>query len=195
MRDKSLETAVGEQIFKIIKGNPNFKLKHSYTNPNCKNIYVLRFDYCLFFNGSPILLIEVDEKSHFCFPNKNAKFFNTIDNQITQRIVNNEYIKWLFQVTYCLPILHVTEYDHCSSERKLLQYLNKNISIALQGLNLNIFERYYLFYNTFFKNFGAPRIRSKKNELSDSNVTSFISSYNDGVLNDWIEKTLWFSIK
>jgi hypothetical protein len=192
-----LETAVGKPLSEVA-GLFNMNVKAGYTNVNCKNVNVLQFDYALF--DSALLnytldyrnkvggLLEVDENHHFYLP-KSGKFSRTIDNLPTKIFKYNEFIKWKYQVIYCVPIIYVTEYLHCSSESDLKKYLFEKFSIIRYGMTLDLFYRYSLYNEHFFKYLGAERLTFEKSIVSKE-YRDFIIAYNNNELDSWINKYL-----
>ncbi|NNU84763.1 hypothetical protein ETC01_15900 [Geobacillus sp. NFOSA3] len=184
--NKRLEYIVGEILQEIVHPYGDVTIRACYTNQNCRNINVLQFDYAVLERSNPIALIEAEEKHHFAFPNERAKFHRTVDNRITRLIRINEYIKWKFQVKYCIPIIRVTE-AHCTQKEKLLQHLRNKLSIVFYAMRLNIFERYEIFYKEFFLDFGAERLYPHDNDIPEDFKT-FIEAYNNNALDKWLEK-------
>ena len=55
----------GENYVKTILESMNIEFQPQYTFDDCKNVYVLRFDFGIIYNGKLLGLIEYDGKQHF----------------------------------------------------------------------------------------------------------------------------------
>lgn len=192
MKKERLEKLVGDVLSNEIKKLPNFSIVRSYSNEKCKNTNLLRFDYGIFYKRNPILLVEVDEGHHFSYPTNRVGISRSVDNQITQVVKVNELIKWEFQLRSLLPILHITQHDHCNSEVDLQHFFLGKLYIAFFGRNLNPKMKYTLFYKEFFQFFGANRI-CLCNEKDQEKYRSFVYHYNKGTLNIWIKKNIFIN--
>lgn len=91
----------GESYVKSILEDMNVEFKPQYKFDDCKNIYVLRFDFGILYNNKLLGLIEYDGKQHF----EPIEYFGGEDGFIeTQRRdkIKNEYCK-----IYNIPLLRL----------------------------------------------------------------------------------------
>ena len=91
----------GESYVKSILEDMNAEFKPQYTFDDCKNIYVLRFDFGILYNNKLLGLIEYDGKQHF----EPIEYFGGEDGLVeTQK---RDKIKYEYCKIHNIPLLRL----------------------------------------------------------------------------------------
>ena len=91
----------GENYVKTILESMNIEFQPQYTFDDCKNVYVLRFDFGIIHNGKLLGLIEYDGKQHF----EPVEFFGGEEG--FKKIQKRDEIKNTYCQTHDIPLLRL----------------------------------------------------------------------------------------
>ena len=91
----------GESYIQSLLENMKLQYTSQYTFNDCKNRYVLRFDFALFYDGKLIGLIEYDGKQHF----ESIEFFGGQEGFIKTK--QRDEIKNMYCKTNNIPLLRI----------------------------------------------------------------------------------------